>query len=288
MRWPALGPPEAAAPVLWALISALWVGISSAAPELIWQGLKIALRHPSWADLVSAILIGLVLAFFIEPVMERVRALLHRGKPRVRLSAERAHDALFATSLSFVFAIISVLLHDAMIALIAGEDATGKSSSALTAGISLTAAWALVPIAVTLAWHGAGNRRVAAPLAVLAVASPIIAGLLFAWPLATIITTEVPTLLILGAGYRELRRPPRSRAFARSAFWLLPIAAIWLPIALLIDALGGYGGQFYGITDFLVDARFYIGWAVGVALVPLPIDAPSHAADASPASVSLP
>jgi hypothetical protein len=269
-------------PILWALISALWIGISSAAPELIWQGMKIALAHPSWADLVSALLIGLVLAFFIEPVMEQAREWLHRpGEPRP--VASRSHNALFGAVLSFAFAIISVLLHDAMIALIAGEGPRHSDESALTAGISLTAAWALVPIAVTLAWHGGGaDRRLAVPLGVLAAVSPVIAGWLFSWPPATIIITEVPTLLFLPVGYRELRRPPREAAFVRCAIRVAIIAAIWLPIARAFDALSGHPGEFYGWTDFLVDARFYFGWAVGLALVPLPVDRASHADDATP------
>jgi hypothetical protein len=269
-------------PVLWALISALWVGISSAAPELIWQGLKIALKNPSWADLVSALLIGLVLAFFIEPVMERARELLHRRRYHTMIGPDHMHTALFGAALSFVFAIISVLLHDAMIALISGEGPQHAGNSALTAGVSLAAAWALVPLAVTLAWHGFSDRRLAVPLGIAAVASPVIAAVLFAWPLATIITTEMPCVLILAAGYRELRRPPRSAAFVRCALWILPIAAMWLPIAYVIDVLCHYHGQFYGLTDLFVDARFYIGWAVGLALVPLPVDAASHAEHAMP------
>ncbi len=278
--WLSLGPPRAAVPVLWALISALWIGISSAAPELIWQGLKIALAHPSWADLVSAVLIGLVLAFFIEPVMESARALLNRSRPFEPL--DRPHHALYGAVLSFMFAIVSVGLHDAVIALISGGDRQHVGDSALTAGIRLTAAWAAVPIAVTLAWHGVGDRRVAWPLGILGAVSPVVAGWLFGWPAATIVTTEVPTLALLGLGYRELRRPPHERAFVRCGVRVLAVALVWLPVARAIDAFGGHVGQFYGWTDFFVDARFYVGWALGLALVPLPVESASHAERATP------
>ncbi len=282
--WPALGsfgPPQAAVPVLWALISALWIGIASAAPELIWQGMKIALARPTWADLVSAVLIGLILTFFIEPVMERARDLLNRPS-LPRAFDGRSHRALFGAILSFVFAIVSVGLHDAMIALISNQGFQYNGNSGLTVGIRVTAEWAFVPVAIALAWHAAGDRRLAVPLGIFAAASPVVAAWLFAWPVATVITTAVPCLAILGLGYGQMRREPEQEAFARSAFRLLIVAAIWLPVALLIDRLGAYRGQFYGLTDFLVDARFYIGWAIGLALVPAPVDARSRAERMAP------
>jgi hypothetical protein len=282
--WPALGalgPPRAAVPVLWALISALWIGISSAAPELIWQGLKIALAHPTWADLVSAVLIGLILAFFIEPVIERARELLRRGSWSHAFDG-RSHHALFAASLSFAFAVISVGLHDAMLAIISDKGFEYNGNSGLTAGLALTAEWAFVPVAITLAWHAAGDRLLAVPLGILAAASPVIAMWPFGWPIATVITTAVPCLAILGLGYVQMGREPRQEAFARTALRLLIVAAIWLPIARLIDVATAQNGQFYGWSDVLVDARFYIGWAVGLALVPVPVDSQSRAERMAP------
>src|ERR1700691_719423 len=59
-----------------ALAAALWIAICGAAPEFIWRGLRIALAHPSWTELFSALLIGLILAFFVAPIMERMRDLV--------------------------------------------------------------------------------------------------------------------------------------------------------------------------------------------------------------------
>jgi len=284
MRASRLSPPPpgsspVAASAAWALISALWIGISAAAIELIWRGLAIALQHPRWADLVSAILIGLILAFFVEPVMERARAMLRRAHP-AGTAESRTQQILYGAALSFVFAVISVGLHDAMLALIGGgPQRTGDA--ALLEGLRLTASWAAVPVAVTLAWHGIDHPRLAMPLGILAAASPVLVGIAFAWPLATMITTEVPTLAILALGYREMRRAPRRDAFLRCAWRVALVAAVWLPIALLIDIAGNDAGSFYGMEDFLVDARFYIGWALGLALVPLPSEEPSHAAGAT-------
>jgi len=48
--------------VLSVLICAFWVSICAAAPEFIWQGLLLALDHVDTAELLGALLIGLVLA----------------------------------------------------------------------------------------------------------------------------------------------------------------------------------------------------------------------------------
>jgi len=119
------------------------------------------------------------------------------------------------------------------------------------------------------------------PLGIFAAASAIV-GWLFGWPVATVITMAVPCLAILGLGDGRMRREPEQEAFARSAFRLLLVAAVWLPIELLIDTLGAYHGPFYSLTNFLVDARFYIGWAIGLALVPSPVDAVTRAGRVAP------
>ncbi len=38
----------------------------AAAPEFIWQGVRLAFSHPDVSDLLSALLIGVTLAFFVE------------------------------------------------------------------------------------------------------------------------------------------------------------------------------------------------------------------------------
>src|SRR5271167_5028431 len=84
-----------------ALISALWIVICAAAPEFIWQGLRIGLGHFTRADLLSALFLGLILAFFVDPLMRRIGDLFgyepHRDAPEPR-------NALFTASLSLSFA----------------------------------------------------------------------------------------------------------------------------------------------------------------------------------------
>lgn len=51
------------------------------------------------------------------------------------------------------------------------------------------------------------------------------------------------------------------------------MAGIWLTIALLIDTFLGFYElpqlRLYGsVADFWMDARFYLGWMLGLILVP--------------------
>lgn len=135
-----------------ALICAFWISICAAAPEFIWQGLNLALGHVTRVDMLAALLIGLVLAFFIEPVMERVRDLLSISQHR-HPAERRPHDVLFTACLSLVFALTSICLHEAMTAFVANRDAQAAGHDpGLSAGIVLTISWAIVPFAVTIAW----------------------------------------------------------------------------------------------------------------------------------------
>lgn len=53
---------------------ALWVAVCAAAPEFLWQGLFSLFGYFSFTDAAAALLIGAILAFFVEPVLERLRS----------------------------------------------------------------------------------------------------------------------------------------------------------------------------------------------------------------------
>lgn len=239
-----------------ALIAALWVAICAAAPEFIWRGLRIAEHHVTQTDALSALLVGLVLAFFVEPLMERLRGIRHPHTHR-----RGPAGALFTAALSLVFALASIVLHDAMLAFVAERQ--GAAQGGLAAAISLTVGWALVPFAVTLAWLAAPNRWLVVPLVIFAVVSPVLAGWLFGWPLRGIITTEIPTIAILVVGYRHTDRQVQAIAW---------VASLWLLLALIVDLVLSFTSferfELYTMFGFWMDVRFYLGWIIGVMLAP--------------------
>lgn len=270
------------------LASALWVSICAASPEFIWRGLGLALDHLDAADLLSLLLIGLVLAFFVEPLVERLQRRVE-GETASVGARRRPRNALATAGIGLIFALVSVSVHDAMIAFVSGHvpgDGAGHDEAAtgLAAGIHLTLAWAIVPFATALGWLSAANRWLRAPMAIVAAASASVAGWLFGWTAAEALTTILPCLLILGFGYREALRPPRQKGFERCARVVLVVAAIWLLVALLVDlALGFFEFapfRLYGADNFWIDVRFYGGWAIGLLLAPFPLAAPRNDAAA--------
>lgn len=254
------------------LITSLWIAICAAAPEFIWQGLRIAFEHPSWADALSALLIGLILAFFVEPATERVRYLLHLVRENRDLVDHRPRNVFFTTCLSLVFALTSVGLHDAMSAFLSGHGGDMAEGTGLGAGIALTTEWAFIPFTIMLAWQSVSVRWFAVPTGIIALASPGISGWLFGWSAQTIIATMISCSLILALGYRSVTKPPREHAFARCARVVALVGAVWLASALLIDALLGFAHlnplKFYSPSGFFGDMRFYFGWILGLLLAP--------------------
>ena len=212
------------------VISAFWVSICAAAPEFIWQGLHLAVGHLNRTELLGALLIGIVLAFFVEPVMEHIRVLLSRPRHQQR-SDHQPSNALFAASLALAFALTSVCLHEAMTAFVSERGgAPAAPDAGLAAGIELTVAWAIVPFAVTIAWLTVRPRWLAVPTGGFAIAASYLTGWLFNWPLQSVITTTIPCLVILAMGYRHMlghQASARLRAVrAASHAWQRP-GSLW-------------------------------------------------------------
>lgn len=267
--------------VISALISALWIAICAAAPEFIWQGLWIALGHLSWADLVSALLIGLILAFFVDPLMTRLQDLLHRARSQDRVNGTQ-RNPLFRVSVSLAFALASVCVHDAMSAFASDRAAEHSGADAgLAAAIELTVASAIVPFAITLAWLSVRSRWLAVPMGIIGGASSCIAGWLFSWSAREVIATTIWCLLILGLGYRQAIRGPSRDVYARCARSVALVAAIALAMALLLDTALNFLNinqfRLYSPSMFWIDVRFYLGWSLGLLLAPFPYTAGNSA-----------
>jgi hypothetical protein len=258
-----------------ALIFSLWVSVCAAAPEYIWQGLAIAFRHPSLDDALSALLLGLILAFFVEPLAERARHLFRQGEPDTE---HRGQTSVFFTiGLSLAFALGSVCLHEAMSAFITGRNSGPASShSALVAGLSITIGWAIVPFAVAIAWLSARNRWLSVPLGVVAAASPCLAGFAFSWSTQGIINTAIPCLVILALGYHRILRQRGSFEPSRLARIVAVVGIAWLGFIAVIDI----AMQFFHMAAvrlypsaawYCTDLRFYFGWTLGLLLASPPI-----------------
>jgi hypothetical protein len=261
-----------------AVIAALWISICAAAPEIIWQGFRLALSHVNRRDLLAALLIGLVLAFFVEPVMEFIRAQLARAR-HLPHPDRRSHDALFTASLGLAFALTSISLHEAMTTFLsAGRSAHPGSDMGLLAGVELTVAWAVTPFAVTIAWLAVRPRWLAVPTGIFAAASSWFVAWLFVWPVQTVISSTIPCLGILALGYRHMMRSPGPHVLARCARSVAFVGTIWLVVALIFDTTVALLHQerlaLYDAPSFWMDVRYYLGWTVGLALAPSPYRRP--------------
>jgi hypothetical protein len=264
-----------------ALLSALSVAICAAAPELVWQGLLLISRQITRVDLLSALLIGLVLAFLVDPLMEHVRHLLSRQRLN-EAGVNTQRNPLFATCIGIAFAFVSVCLHNALSSFVSGSGSHAASDfTMLEAAIKLTAAWAFVPFFVALAWIGARCWWARIPLGVIAAASPLFAGWAFSWAWQTMLITFVPCLAILLLGYRLSLVAPRQLGFVPCVRSVALVAPAWLLAIVLIDCvLYAFSVDPFGVRgflDFWTDARFYLGWALGLSLTPFPFD-PDRAA----------
>ncbi|WP_243040975.1 hypothetical protein [Dyella sedimenti] len=247
---------------------AIWVSICSVAPEIIWQGLLVALRHYDWITVGSAILTGAVVAFFVEPLTERLRAM------RLQL-AHRHKTTAHATFAAFSFAVLAVFVHEAITAFIAEPYAGHYVKDTLAYAMSEVFQWAWIPFAVTMAWLCAHlGRWISVPVFLLALASIALVGPVFDWYPIDIYTTVVPCLCMLVGGHIVMRKGFDRHALFRCAGVVAIIAAIWLALAglsqLVLSLFGSGSLVIYTWGEYTIDFRFYLGWVVGLTIAPKP------------------
>jgi MFS family permease len=267
------------------VVSALSIAICAAAMELLWQGLLLASHHISRVDVLSSLLIGLVLAFLVDPLMDRVRHALPWPRRHEAASAGNERNPLFTMFIGIAFAFVSVCLHSALTSFVAGPHGhAGADSKVLAAAVELTAAWAFVPFFVTLAWVSAGNRWAKVPFGFFAIISPLFAGWLFSWAWQTVLITAVPCILILFLGYWQTLKE-RRRGFSPYARSVICVATIWLAATALVQGVFYlFAIDLFGFNSHLelwIDARFYVGWTLGLVMTPFPFRAgPNGSVDA--------
>ena len=72
-----------------------------------------------------------------------------------------------------------------------------------------------MPFAITIAWLTIRPRWLAVPTGAVAVVAAYFTGWLFDWPMQSVIATTIPSLVILGLGYRHMLRTPSHRVLDR-------------------------------------------------------------------------
>ena len=267
---PAAGGAAVHASIIHALLFAVWVAICSVAPEFIWQGFLQIAQHFSWSTVASALLVGAIVAFFVEPLIERLRVM--------RLHIVHKHRTpIHMTASAFSLAILAVFAHDAIVTFTSGGGAEGQTgkSLGLVYAISQVFQWSWIPLVVTLAWvYARQSRWIRWPIVLMALASIGLVGPVFDWNAIDTTTTVVPCVCVLFGGYYVMRRYPEDAAFSRCTRLTLVIAVVWLVVTGVLQAFLSLFAvkalRAYTWTEYAIDFRFYLGWVIGLVVAPKP------------------
>jgi hypothetical protein len=263
---------------------ALWVAVCAAAPEFLWQGLVSLVGHFSLTDAAAALLIGAILAFFVDPVLERVRAL---GEDATHRRPDKS--PAFAACEALSFAVVAVCVHEAITVYVAASHSNEQAGANLAKAVAQALQWAAMPFFITIAWLAArGPRWTAWPAALLSVVIGYLCGLAFEWGARVIATTLIPSVLILIAGSVVVRDQWDPSTFRRCARATAVVSATWLvltgvlQVALWLAHVQSF--RIYTNAEFWSDLRFYIGWVTGLLVAPgmvAPLDPHARPADDS-------
>ncbi|HTH49451.1 MAG TPA: hypothetical protein VMB21_18180 [Candidatus Limnocylindria bacterium] len=251
----------------------VWVSICAFAPEVIWQGLVLLRGHFGPAQAYSALLVGALFAFFVEPLVERLKA------GRWELSHWDEKGLLLTALVSLAFGVAAVCIHEAITAYFGSGGHAGEEErwESLIRALDEVREWAAIPAVVTAAWLVAGMRHpLALPAAGLACVWVVAVGFLHGWGWPNVLTTAVPSCLIAVLGARLAVRRWDAGTFAALAGLTASVSGGWLALAWLADLsshrLGGPGGiPLYASHTFYEDVRFYLGWSLGLAVAPNPV-----------------
>jgi hypothetical protein len=265
---PAAGVAAVHTGIIQALLFALWIAICSVAPEFIWQGLLQIVQHFSWSTVASALLVGAIVAFFVEPLTERLRVL--------RLHVEHKYKTpAHATVSAFTLAVLAVFAHDAIVAFTSGGGVGEHAGNGLVYAISEVVQWAWIPLVVTLAWvYARQSRWIRWAVLLMALVSIGLVGPVFDWDAIDIVTTVIPCVCVLFGGYYLMRRHPEDIAFARCTKLTAAIAIAWLVLTGALQALLSLFAvktlRIYTWIEYPIDFRFYVGWVIGLVVAPRP------------------
>jgi len=249
----------------------LWVSVCAFAPELIWQGFLLLHGHFGLAQVYSALFIGALFAFFVEPLVERLKA--GRWHP----AHEHGHGLLIGAPVSLLFGFVVVCLHEAITAYLGSGHAGDEVMRArLAAALDEAVEWSSIPAAVTAAWFVAGTwRRLAIPALVLAAAWIVAVGIVYAWGWQIVTTSAIPGILLLLLGTRIVLRRWDGGTFQALATLTACLTFGWVAVAWLANGLAmhfaGPGAEVYARAAVGDDLRFYLGWSLGLFVAPNPV-----------------
>jgi hypothetical protein len=252
-----------------AFFFALWVAVCAAAPEFLWQGLFSLFGQLSATDAAAALFIGAILAFFVEPVMERLRSLgSHVRRP--------PKTPAFAACEAFGFAIVAVCVGEAITVYVDASHSSAHASENLVEAVSLALQWAVMPFFISLAWISARRGRwLLRAMAALAVIAGALTGVAFRWDADTLVTTGIPSALVLVAGCLIVREQWDADTFQRCARSTAVIALTWLvltgAVQGVLSLLRVEAFRVYEWSEYWSDFRFYLGWVIGLVIAPAPV-----------------
>ena len=250
---------------------AAWVSVCAASLEFIWQGWMLLLGHFSMQNVYAIILIGLILTVFVEPILERAR------EGRWTSEHRNTRSLLLTAPTAFIFGVVAVGLHECMTALLgSGSAVPGSHDDGLVRGVKLILEWAGIPLAVTLAWFCARLRPPIRILAAFCASLWVIGvGWFYGWPIRDIVMTSIPCIAMIVLGQRYVEREWAENTFRNLGIGLAAFIAAWLALTLLLQAglrLAGITSIYlFGVGDLGEDVRFYLGWAIGLAIAPNPL-----------------
>ena len=213
----------------------------------------------------------MLLAFFVEPILERVRqgtwnpAHTARGGP------------LRAMAVALLFGFLAVCIHEALNAWFNVVQAPDARQAHVVVAVSQVMEWALVPLITMLALFATRLGRIAGILAGAAsCAGTVAVGIAYGWNAPEIVVTSVPSCVFVLTGEVYVSRHWDETTFNRLSLLLAGIAAIWLVLVGALQ-LGLELGKVqtwmlaYDWDSFRADILFFAGWALGISIAPNPV-----------------
>jgi len=253
------------------LAFAFWVSICAAAPEFIWQGLILLGGHLTLFNLYSVILIGLVLAFFVEPVLQRIRS------RRWDVDEHGGHGVLPSVVLALAFGVTAVAVHECMNAYVGGnEHLQSQRQESLGRAVELILQWALVPFVVTLAWFGSRRGRSFGWYgAALAFLWAVAVGWYYEWGWRGTVMSALLCGLITVFGVLRIAHDWSHDTFRKLAFGtglvVLGFVSVGVLVQVCLNLAGVTSWHAYTFGELFEDLRFYLGWVLGLVVAPNPV-----------------